>query len=71
MPKYAGPKNVVLMDEKGEKPVVTCERDFESGLYVADLSAADAKKYGAALEHEGMAVVKDDKKSDPDPEPAA
>lgn len=70
MPKYAGPKNIVLMDDKGEKGAVSCERDYESGLYIAELSDADAKKYGAKLEHEGMSVVKDEK-SEPDADPAA
>lgn len=59
MPKYAGPKNIVLMDKKGEKGAVSCEYEHASGLYVVTLSDADAKLYGAALLHEGMSVVDD------------
>lgn len=57
MPKFQGPKNIILMGEGDEVPYVKSEYDVETGQYAVTLSAADAKKYGDALTSEGMTQV--------------
>ena len=54
MPKFAGPKNVVLFSEDHNGAPFDCTYDPDSGLYSVDLSAEDAAQFGPALIHEGM-----------------
>jgi len=59
MPKYRGSKNVVLQADGADVPHVECTYAGD-GKYETTLTAADAKKYGAALEAEGLELVKDE-----------